>query len=200
MKINCSYSKLEDVHKIVENPKNNNKHPDKQIELLAKIIDYQGQRVPIVVSSRSGFITKGHGRLLAIKKLGWDKCAIDVQDYESEAQEYADLIADNKIAELAEFNEAMMIEDLEDLDIEDFDLLGIPDFKISVDEVDFPELNSGEKSELEQITFTLHSTQALEVKNAVGKAKDAGPFFETGNENSNGNAIARICEWYLSNG
>jgi ParB-like chromosome segregation protein Spo0J len=104
-KINCAHNKLVELHKLVPNPKNPNKHPDKQIEMLAKIIDYQGQRSPIVVSNRSGFVIKGHGRLEAIKKLGWKKCAVDYQDYEDEAQEFADMIADNKIAELAEHDD-----------------------------------------------------------------------------------------------
>jgi len=198
MKLNCSYTDVLDVATLVENPKNNNKHPAKQIELLAKIIDFQGQRSPIVVSNRSGFITKGHGRLMAIRKLGWDKCAVDRQDYENEAQEYADLIADNKIAELAEFDEALMIDGLKDLDITDFDLLGIPDFKIEVAEIELPELNSGEKGELEQITFTLHSDQAAEVRNALEKAQEQGPFVDTNNDNKNGNAITRVCEWFLN--
>lgn len=135
MNFRCSYSETVDIHKIIENPKNNNKHPDKQIDLLAKIIDYQGQRSPIVVSNRSGFIVKGHGRLMAIKKLGWEKAAVDYQDYESEAQEYADLIADNKIAELAEFDEALMIEELKNIDLDDYDLLGIPDFEMPEPEI-----------------------------------------------------------------
>ena len=80
-KIRCAYTELVDVEKLVPNPKNNNIHPKKQIERLAKIIDFQGQRAPVVVSTRSGFIVKGHGRLEAIKKLGWEKCAVDYQDY-----------------------------------------------------------------------------------------------------------------------
>lgn len=130
---NCAYDELVEVSKLVPNPKNNNKHTEKQIERLAKIIDFQGQRSPIVVSNRSGFIIKGHGRLEAIKKLGWDKCAVDYQDYESEAQEYADMVADNQIATWAEFDVQMIIDELPELDI-DTDMLGmveIPNFDIS---------------------------------------------------------------------
>ena len=127
----CAHTEIVDLHKLQPNPKNPNKHPDRQIELLAKIIDYQGQRAPIVVSKRSGFITKGHGRLMALQKLGWMKAAVDYQDYESEAQEYADVVADNKIAELAKHDDSMMIDTLRDMDFDiDFDLLGIPDFSL----------------------------------------------------------------------
>lgn len=133
MKINCAHDELVELHKLQPNPLNPNKHPEKQIDLLAKIIDYQGQRSPIVVSNRSGFITKGHGRLEAIKKLAWEKAAIDYQDYESEAQEYADMVEDNKISELANHDDAKMIDDLTKFEWSaefDMDLLGIPDFRM----------------------------------------------------------------------
>jgi ParB-like chromosome segregation protein Spo0J len=126
----CSYDEVVDIHKLQPNPKNPNHHPEKQIKLLSKIIDYQGQRSPIVVSKRSGFIVKGHGRLEAIKQLGWNTAAVDFQDYESEAQEYADLIADNKIAELAQHDDNLMIEEIKALEIEDFELLGMDEFSI----------------------------------------------------------------------
>jgi len=124
MKIDCAYDELVDIHKLVPNPKNPNKHTKEQTERLAKIIDFQGQRQPIVVSNRSGFIVKGHGRLEAIKKLGWDKCAVDYQDYKDEAQEYADMVADNEIAKWAEQDKQMILDEIPNLDI-DTDMLGM---------------------------------------------------------------------------
>ncbi len=129
MKFNCAYTELVDIHKLVPNPKNNNHHPKEQIDRLAKIIDYQGQRSPVVVSNRSGFIVKGHGRLEAIRKLGWEKVAVDYQDYESEAQEYADMTADNQIAMWAEFDNDMLKEELKNIDI-DLDFLGLKSLDI----------------------------------------------------------------------
>jgi len=76
--------------------------------MLAKIMEFQGWRLPIVVSKSSGFIVRGHGRLLAAQRLGLKKVPIDEQDYENEAQEWADLIADNRIAELAETDRATL--------------------------------------------------------------------------------------------
>lgn len=124
--IKCSYTDLVEVDKLVPNPKNYNKHPDRQIEMLAKIIKYQGQRLPIVVSKRSGFVVAGHGRLQAVKMLGWDKVAVDYQDFENEAAEYAYMIADNKIAELAEADQIMLDELVISLGEEfDHELLGL---------------------------------------------------------------------------
>ncbi len=130
-KIKCAFDELVELHKLIPNPRNPNKHPEKQIKMLAKIIDYQGQRSPIIVSTRSGFITKGHGRLEAIQSLKWEKAAVDFQDYASEAEEHADMIADNKIAELAE-NDPNIINSLalEMPEGFDMDLLGIPDFEL----------------------------------------------------------------------
>ena len=151
MKYNCAYTELIDVHKLQPNPKNPNKHPDRQVELLAKIIDYQGQRSPVVVSKRSGFIVKGHGRLAAIKKLGWDKAAVDYQDYESEAQEFADMIADNKIAELAEHDDNIMIEGIKEIQIDDFELLGLDGFDLP----DFSPSSEYEQGNLDEIKIKI---------------------------------------------
>jgi hypothetical protein len=47
------------------------------------------------------------------------------------------------------------------------------------------------------MNFTLHDEQAATIRQALEAAKDLGPFVDTGNENSNGNALARICEMWL---
>lgn len=131
MKFNCAHDSLVEIHKVVPNPKNPNTHSKEQIERLAKIIDYQGQRSPIVVSTRSGFITKGHGRLEAMKHLGWEKVAVDYQDYDDEAQEYADIVADNAIAEWSALDLSSINLEMLDLGPDfDVDLLGLKDFVI----------------------------------------------------------------------
>lgn len=201
MKFNCAYTELVDIHKLVPNPKNNNHHPKEQIDRLAKIIDYQGQRSPIVVSNRSGFIVKGHGRLEAIRKLGWEKVAVDYQDYDSEAQEYADMTADNQIAMWAEFDNNMLMSEIPELGDMDLDMLGMKDLKLDIDEVGMPELASGEKSPFQQMTFTLADEQAEQLKQALEKAKKTEEYnyIETfGNENSNGNAIYCIIQGWLN--
>lgn len=112
--IHCAYTDLVDITSVVPNPRNPNHHSDKQVELLAKVIKAQGWRAPITVSNRSGFIVRGHGRLMAAQLLGLDTVPIDRQDYESEAAEYADLIADNRIAELSDIDNTLLGELLAD--------------------------------------------------------------------------------------
>jgi len=112
--INCAHTEVVDASTLVPNPRNPNQHSKKQIELLAKIIQRQGWRAPITVSNRSGFVVRGHGRLQAALLLG---CAapVDRQDYASEAEEWADLIADNRIAELAELDGTLLAELLREI-------------------------------------------------------------------------------------
>lgn len=139
MKHNCAFDELVDIHKVQPNPENNNRHSVEQIKRLAKIIDYQGQRSPIVVSKRTGFIVKGHCRLEAIRELGWDKVAVDFQDYENEAQEYADMTADNEIARWAELDMHSMYTKIEQFPDLDVDLLGLENFELPKVDVLDPE-------------------------------------------------------------
>lgn len=120
--IRCSHSELLPLEKLVPNPKNPNRHPEAQLRLLAKIIQAQGFRSPIVVSRRSGFIIKGHGRLEAARALGMEAVPVDFQDYASEAEEYADLIADNRLAELAEMDQGALKDLLQELDTGELDM------------------------------------------------------------------------------
>jgi DNA modification methylase len=118
----CAFDDLAPIESITPNPRNPNTHPDTQVALLAKIISAQGWRAPITVSNRSGFVTKGHGRLLAARHMGQTSVPIDRQDYADEASEYADMIADNRIAELAEIDATLLKDLILDIDTGDIDI------------------------------------------------------------------------------
>jgi len=122
--VHCSHDALVDITEIVANPRNPNKHPDKQVALLAKIIRHQGWRAPVVVSKRSGFVVAGHGRLEAAKLLQVQTVPVNFQEFATEADEWAHVIADNRIAELAETDGAMLKDLLIELDsaTQDFDM------------------------------------------------------------------------------
>lgn len=133
MKIHCLHDKLVSIDKLKAHPKNRNTHPKDQITRLAKILKYQGWRYPIKISKRSGFITSGHGRLEAARVNGWKKVPVNVQPYESDEQEYADVQSDNAIASWAELDFSGINTDLGDLGPDfDIDLLGIKNFEIDV--------------------------------------------------------------------
>ena len=96
---------MADPNELKPNPANPNRHSAHQIQLLASIIQDQGWRNPITVSKRSGLVVRGPGRLEAARLLGCETVPVDEQDYGSEAEELADLLADNRLAELAELDE-----------------------------------------------------------------------------------------------
>lgn len=112
----CAHDAIVKVKDMKPNPKNPNQHPPEQIKLLASVIRATGWRGPITVSKRSGLIVRGHGRLLAAQLDDLSEVPVDYQDYASEAEEMADLVADNRIAELSDINNKLLAEVFADID------------------------------------------------------------------------------------
>ena len=134
------------VSELAENPKNPNRHSDEQIDRLCEIIKYQGFRDPLIVSTRSGYIVSGHGRLMAAKKLGIEEIPCTFQDFEDDDQEYAAIVSENSIASWAELDLSSINAQIPEFDPSfNIDLLGIKDFviepaeKFQGDEDDVPE-------------------------------------------------------------
>lgn len=119
----CAYDEIVAADELKPNPLNPNIHPQDQIELLAKILVKAGWRAPITVSNRSGMIVKGHGRLLAAKLAGLTSVPVDYQDYSSDEEEYADMIADNKIAEFSILDKKFIAEIFENYQFSDDDII-----------------------------------------------------------------------------
>jgi len=131
MEIKCLYDELVEIEKLTPNPKNNNRHSPEQIQRLAKIIEFQGFRSPIVVSVESGHIVHGHCRLEAAKTLGYKAVPVNFQNFPNENSEFASMTSDNEIARWAELDLHMVYTEIEDKEFEfDLDLLGIENFNI----------------------------------------------------------------------
>jgi hypothetical protein len=117
MKIHCAYDELLPLAQLEQrrNPKNPNTHSAAQVAAIAAVLDGNGWRQAIVISNRSGLMTRGHGRLEAALLLGYEAAPVDFQDYESEQDEIADMIADNRLAELSEMDEERLAAVLKEL-------------------------------------------------------------------------------------
>ena len=124
--VHCAFDEMVAVPEIKPNPRNPNRHPPAQIELLAKIIRHQGWRLPVLVSNLSGLMVSGHGRYEAAMILGVESVPVNFQDFENEADELAHLVADNRLAEISEMDSGSLKELLSDLDTGaiDMDLTG----------------------------------------------------------------------------
>ena len=104
-------------------PKNAKVHSKKQIDLIAKSIKEFGFKQPIVIDKNNEVII-GHARLEAAKQLGLKEVpTIDASDL-TDKQVRALRLADNKLAELAQWDMNLAIEELKGLDTEMVDLTG----------------------------------------------------------------------------
>jgi len=118
----CKHSKMVDPTDLVDHPRNGNRHPKQQIEALAGNIKEFGWRHPVIVSNLSGVIVMGHCRRDAALELGC-QAPVDYQDFSSEEEELAVLVADNIIPELAEMDDEILMANKELIEAAGFDLL-----------------------------------------------------------------------------
>lgn len=132
MRVRCVYKELVDIKDLRPHPKHRNRHPKKQIEALANIVRETGWRRCLTISNRSGYLTVGRGRMMVAEYLnekypdeGWNMVPADRQDYDSEAQEYADVQADNAIALWAELDIPAIKLDIKEFPELKLELLGI---------------------------------------------------------------------------
>lgn len=113
--INVSIDKIKPYE---NNPRNN----DDAVDAVANSIKEFGWQQPIVVDN-GGVIIAGHTRYKAAKKLGYKEVPIVVADKLTEEQVNAYRLADNKVGELAEWDDAELSEELNkilDINMADF--------------------------------------------------------------------------------
>jgi ParB family chromosome partitioning protein len=192
------------IEKLVPYARNSRTHSDEQISQLAASIKEWGWTTPVLVDEDGGIIA-GHGRTLAAQRLKMTEVPVMVAKGWSDAKKRAYVIADNKLAMNAGWdNEMLRLELAEikelgfDLDLSGFSAEEVKALQFDDDaEAEMPELKDGEKEPYQQKTFTLHDDQAEVVDNAITLAR-TNPLADTGlNENTNGNALALICHQWL---
>ena len=189
--------------------KNARTHSKAQVDQIAASIKEFGFTNPIIVSRETLVqldldIIAGHGRYLAAKQLGLEEIPAVLLTGLTEAQHKALMLADNKLALNAGWDDQLLVGELMDLIKMDFALpvLGFSDSELKdllpdVLEVALPSLASDMTKDFQQMTFTVSNDQAEQIKAAVARAKELGPYVDTGNENSNGNGLSRVCELFM---
>src|SRR4051794_35266321 len=95
--------------------KNSRTHSDEQVEQIAASIVKFGFTQPILVDEANGDILAGHARLRAAYKLGLPEAPVIPLGHLSEAEKRAYIIADNKLAENAGWDEKLLAAELKDL-------------------------------------------------------------------------------------
>jgi ParB family chromosome partitioning protein len=191
------------IEQLIPYALNSRTHSDEQVAQLAASIREFGFTNPVLVDEENNLIA-GHGRVMAARKLGLKEVPAVIVTGLDDRKRRALIIADNKLALNAGWDEQALRVELEDLAADFGGLMGFSEDELAallaaakpLDEM--PELANGDREPFRQMTFTLHDEQADAVERAIKKAKELGPFVDSENENGNGNALARICEIFLT--
>ena len=117
----ADHIEMKSVEELIPYSKNARTHSENQVNQIAASITEFGFTNPILVDGAKGIIA-GHGRLMAAKKLGLNQVPVVILDHLSESQKRAYIIADNKLAENAGWDEEILANELHDLKEENFDL------------------------------------------------------------------------------
>lgn len=135
------YKKVAELIPYENNPRNN----DEAVEYVANSIKQFGFQVPCVID-KDNIVVAGHTRLKACKRLGIKEVPCIVADELTDDQIKAFRIADNKVGEVATWDNQKLAEELADIDL-DMDMFG--DFELNDEIVD---LDSDDQEEDDRYT------------------------------------------------
>lgn len=135
--------RIEELKEYENNPRIN----DRAVDAVASSIREFGFKVPIIIDQEN-VIVAGHTRLKAARLLGLEKVPCVIADDLTPEQVKAFRVADNKTAELAEWDIELLEQELAELDEMDFDMeqFGFEDDK----ESDTPEIIEDEPPEVDE--------------------------------------------------
>jgi 16S rRNA G966 N2-methylase RsmD len=110
------------IAELTPDPNNARQHDDKNLKAIMGSLKEFGQRKPIVITE-AGTIVAGNGTVEAAKRLGWlDIQVVRVPADWTDAQVKAFAIADNRTAELANWNQEVLTSQLLELEAEGWEL------------------------------------------------------------------------------
>lgn len=187
------------------NPKNWRVHPEGQQNALRGVLAEVGYADALLARELADGtleLVNGHLRAETTPETEVPVLVIDV------SQEEADLLLAtlDPLAEMAEAEQARLqgllgdVQTRSDALREALEGLAARHGAFEVAASELPALPDGDRRPIQQMTFSLTDDQAADVKRALAAAKEKGPFVQTGNPNSNANALARIVEAYLGQG
>lgn len=188
---------------LLAHPHNFRIHPAPQQSALAGSLDGLGWIQEVIVNRTTGHMIDGHLRVALAMRSGAATVPVAYVEL-SEEEEAQALLSLDPIAAMAATDKDNMDALLREIQTDDERVseflaeLAAQNGIIPVDDNDwsdaFGKLPDEDRAPFQQMTFTLHDTQAEIVKDAISKAKAIGDFSGSMNENSNGNALAFICE------
>ena len=191
-KIDIHYYRSSELIMAEYNPRQLSK--DQYSQLKDSIVRF-GIVDPLIVNvnpERKNILIGGHQRLRIAKKLGYDTIPCVEVDLTYDKEKELNVRLNKNVGSwdfdsLANFFD---VDELLDWGFKEEELFSL-DNGYS-DEFDLPD---GDKAPFQQMTFTVSDEQAETIKEKIGLAKK-NDFGDTGNKNSNGNALWWICQSY----
>lgn len=160
--------KVSELIPYINNPRNN----DNAVDAVASSIKNFGFKVPIVVDSNNEIIN-GHTRLKAAQKLGLEAVPVIVADDLTPEQVKAFRLADNKVGEIATWNDEMLAIELEELKNLDFDMSEF-EFEISDSQIQEKDENTDSVLIDEKMIIIIESDNELELEEYFNKLVEEG--------------------------
>jgi ParB family transcriptional regulator, chromosome partitioning protein len=142
------------IEALIPYARNSRTHSDAQVAQIAASIKEFGFTNPVLIDEDGGIIA-GHGRTMAARKLGLDEVPCLRLAYLSEAQKKAYIIADNKLALNAGWDDEMLkveISELKDLDF-DLSLIGFDADELQklVEDISFEPATEDDQGKLDEL-------------------------------------------------
>jgi hypothetical protein len=169
---------------------------EKQFTDLKKSMQKLGTLEPAVINTfpgRENVIISGHQRLRVAESLGMKEYPCLEVRFDPRTEREANIRMNRNGGEwdMDALGNAFDVKDLLEWGFESGEFgIGDPDI---LEDISLPD---GAKGDLENMTFSVTGEQAEQIRRAIEIAKDMGEFIDTGNENGNGNALARIAETF----
>ena len=194
-----------DINKIKPYEKNAKIHTPEQIEQIKKSIQEFGMNDPIAVWGKDNLIVEGHGRLEALKQLGYTEVECIRLDHLTDEERRAYTLAHNKLTMNTDFDIDILNDELFNIDNIDMELFGfdvelpIEEHELTEDdyEVEVPEEPKAKPGDIYQLgehrIMCGDSTSTADVKKLLaGETMDlvvTDPPYNVAIENSQGMTI-----------
>ena len=162
---------------------------DKFAKLVASVRDFPQmlELRPIVVDG-DGVVLGGNMRLRACKEAGLKQVPVIRADHLTPEQQREFVVKDN--VGFGDWDWDALANEWGEEPLAEWGL----DVPFDAEGTGMPDLPDNMIKNIEQMTFTVTADQADTIREAIAASIMAGAFIDTGNENKNGNALARIAE------
>lgn len=129
------------IAELIPYERNARTHPPEQIEKLRRSLREFGFVSPVLIDA-AGNVIAGHGRLLAAEMEGFETAPCVIAEHLSDAQRRAYILADNRLAEMSDWDDEILSGELEALQGAGVDLMlaGFDNAEITIPNAETPEI------------------------------------------------------------